>query len=86
MPESLAGARADLVRSSLDLDESSLDRGEIRAVGRQGWQHRAAILDCLADAGDFVDDDIVRHDGLFAFSVQTAISAAIGVRLSQGEL
>ncbi len=46
---------------TFELGESQLDWVQVRAVGRQAEQRRAACLDRLAHAGDLVGAEVVQH-------------------------
>src|SRR5712671_4656601 len=60
------GPRGNLAQQCFEFAEWQLDRIEIGRVLRQVTNRRMLLLDCLADAGDFVSSQIIHHDNVVA--------------------
>jgi len=64
LPEGLLGAGAEPTQEGLDLGKRLFNRGEIGRVRRQEEQLAVAGFQRLANAGRFVDAQIIQHDHL----------------------
>ncbi len=64
LPECLLGAGAEPTQEGLDLGKRLFNRGEIGRVRRQEEELAVAGFQSLANAGRFVDAQIIQHDNL----------------------
>src|SRR5258706_3809510 len=62
VPEGIAGSCCGLSEECFELGEYHLDRVEIWGVARQIDQAGAAVIDCLAHAGDLAAAEIIQDD------------------------
>jgi len=77
-PEVLDGASGSLAQDRLEFCEQQLDWIEIGTVGRKVDESCAAGFDCLANARDLMDADIVHDDNITPFEGRSEYLLDIG--------